>query len=201
MSERRNTPPPIPEEARANLPHARTEPDAIAMSRADEVMHVQSIAQEPSRESAPAGASGPEPLAPRSPTASPMRRRARMLALASGVLALVAALALSWRSFQQATESSRGEVEDPAEVAKIIKVIRGHFTGFSLLVDSQPAGAQVFVDGESRGRTPSLMNLQCRLGSDIEIRVEKAGYESYRHTSACEGSAIVSVKPKLIRAK
>lgn len=47
-----------------------------------------------------------------------------------------------------------------------------------VFVTSDPAGAEIFVDGEATGlTTPSKVDLDGLIGDDHEIRIEKPGYE------------------------
>lgn len=51
---------------------------------------------------------------------------------------------------------------------------------------SDPPGAQVFVDGESIGVTPCQYQYQTGTGGQLQVLVEKDGYETVRHTVAAD---------------
>ena len=47
---------------------------------------------------------------------------------------------------------------------------------------SEPAGANVYVNGELIGQTPCDLSYRCTSGKDYEIVIEKEGFESVSHT-------------------
>lgn len=115
--------------------------------------------------------------------------------LASGLVALTAAGVFAWSAFRAPIQPAPPA---PAPISPV-REIRAAKIGFSLLVDSKPSGATVFVDGTEVGRTPALLNLHCTPGIDVDVRVERAGYETFTHSGACNTDAILTLKPKLRR--
>jgi PEGA domain len=47
---------------------------------------------------------------------------------------------------------------------------------------SEPAGAQVYVNGELIGTTPCELNYRCNSGDDYEILIQKEGFEPVSQT-------------------
>jgi serine/threonine protein kinase len=69
----------------------------------------------------------------------------------------------------------------------------------TLEVTSKPAGAQVFINGESRGRTPAHV-AGLPLGEELTLRVEKRGFESYlTPVRLTEAGKSVTINVKLTR--
>jgi hypothetical protein len=73
------------------------------------------------------------------------------------------------------------------------------FYGFGLSVESAPNGATVKVAGRDVGETPIVTTVDCDLGQEIEVSVEKPGYRSIRRAVPCRENALVEVSFKLRR--
>jgi hypothetical protein len=73
------------------------------------------------------------------------------------------------------------------------------FYGFGLSVESAPKGATVHVAGRDVGETPIVTTVDCDLGQEIEVSVEKPGYRSIRRAVPCRENALVEVSFKLRR--
>lgn len=66
----------------------------------------------------------------------------------------------------------------------------------TLAVSSSPAGAQVFIDGDYRGRTPLSIGLRPGMHS-VELRLE--GYESYRARVQVRAGQTTRLSPRLVK--
>jgi hypothetical protein len=64
----------------------------------------------------------------------------------------------------------------------------------SLTVQSEPAGATVFVENEEIGRTPLLGTNQYARGSQVKVRLELNGYRPWTGTFAGGTNAIVRAR-------
>jgi hypothetical protein len=74
------------------------------------------------------------------------------------------------------------------------------FHGFGVQVDSDPAGARVFVDEAEIGETPLLASVRCDEGATVRVRVEKAGRAAWTKTTRCRKDALVALEAKLALA-
>ena len=73
------------------------------------------------------------------------------------------------------------------------------FYGFGLSIESAPNGATVHVAGRDVGETPILTSVDCDLGQELEVVVEKPGYRSIRRAVPCRENVLVEVSFKLRR--
>jgi hypothetical protein len=64
----------------------------------------------------------------------------------------------------------------------------------SLAVQSEPAGATVFVEGEEIGRTPLLGTNQYARGAQVKVRIELNGYRPWTGTFAGGTNAVVRAR-------
>lgn len=70
---------------------------------------------------------------------------------------------------------------------------RGSVPGFVVQVQSRPPGAQVEIDGQARGTTPMLANVECRNGQEVVLRVELSGFApEARHVICREGGRLLA---------
>lgn len=210
-------PPPIPAEARTPTPPptpVREELSAIAMDRADEVLHLQNTVPLVTAAPQPVAKSAPAPVAPAlTPSAAAVMqpsislakkwRPALRLGIAACISLAVFAIwipafrdALRGKPEQESSGRPAAVAASRPEIPAVQEIARG-VAGFSLLVDSRPAGANVFVNSQYHGRTPSLMNLQCIPGQTLTIRIEKPGYEPYVHEDRCYAGRMIKVNPIL----
>jgi hypothetical protein len=89
--------------------------------------------------------------------------------------------------------------EAPGEPWRLPGSRIARFYGFGLSVESAPNGATVHVAGRDVGETPIVTTVDCDLGQDIEVSVEKPGYRSIRRAVPCQDNALVEVSFKLRR--
>ena len=57
---------------------------------------------------------------------------------------------------------------------------------FTLMLSSQPSGAEVYVNGQGRGKTPAMVNVSCKGGEEIGLRVERSGYKPWETRVPCQ---------------
>ena len=69
--------------------------------------------------------------------------------------------------------------------------------GFVLMVESEPPGASVSVDGTVRGEAPAAMNLDCTPGAQLKVELTREGYAKLEHTLACGKDRMVRLRAKL----
>ena len=76
-----------------------------------------------------------------------------------------------------------------------VKIVAG--TGHTILVDSTPPAATVWIDGARAGETPWAADLACVVGKRRVVEVKLAGYETSRYEIDCiEGSTHISTTLK-----
>jgi hypothetical protein len=71
------------------------------------------------------------------------------------------------------------------------------FSGFAVAVETEPADAVVTVAGVERGEAPVLAGVDCRPGTKVPIRVEKAGFRASRATTICRADTLVKLTVRL----
>lgn len=69
--------------------------------------------------------------------------------------------------------------------------------GFTIRVVSEPTGATVSIDGETRGRAPFFGNVPCEDGQTVEIVVERPGHPRWRRTVPCRVGKELTVRARL----
>ncbi|WNG41117.1 PEGA domain-containing protein [Archangium violaceum] len=115
-------------------------------------------------------------------------------------------------TFSEPVESeSSGESSAPGEEApvertpapqapsrnSVTRESRAAFEGAILVVESEPAGANVRVDGKDQGETPVSVGLECLPGKPVIIDISLRGYEKAKHTTLCPHDALVKVTASL----
>ncbi|MEZ4270071.1 MAG: PEGA domain-containing protein [Myxococcota bacterium] len=85
--------------------------------------------------------------------------------------------------------------QEPAQV-----VDRGERHRLTLMVDTEPSGSTIFIDGEDRGPSPMMLSLDCYKGDKIAVRIERRGYRLWQRQVTCDAGTTVRIKPKLARA-
>jgi hypothetical protein len=71
------------------------------------------------------------------------------------------------------------------------------FTGFAISVETDPPGGLVTIAGIPRGEAPVLANLDCRPGTRLEVRAEKAGRRPARRETTCRADALLKLTVRL----
>ncbi|AKJ08392.1 PEGA domain-containing protein [Archangium gephyra] len=74
---------------------------------------------------------------------------------------------------------------------------RADFEGAVLMVDSEPAGATILVDGKDQGETPVSVGLECLPGTPVLVEFSLRGHEKTKHRTVCPHNALVKVTAQL----
>jgi PEGA domain len=74
---------------------------------------------------------------------------------------------------------------------------RSDFDGAILMVESEPSGATIHVDGRNQGDTPVSIGLECTPGKPLVIDFTLPGFEKTRHRTLCPSQALVKVTARL----
>ena len=69
--------------------------------------------------------------------------------------------------------------------------------GFVVSATSVPPGGRLFVNGEDRGSTPSLLNVACAEGQEVAFRVVKEGYPAWERTVQCREGGSLKIRATL----
>jgi hypothetical protein len=160
------------------------------------------------------------PPAPPAGTASRDERLAAGLKLASALCALVAVglfvrplltgeLSLQPRMITLQPTFSAVPEESPPESTPgtpaaaqrppetVTREERADFDGAILMVESEPAGATILVDGKDQGQTPVSVGLECVPGTPVMVEFSLRGYEKAKHRTICPHDALVKVTARL----
>lgn len=101
----------------------------------------------------------------------------------------------------KAPEPVAAETKTPApqEAApgSVTREERADFDGSVLMIDSEPSGATVLVDGRDQGETPVSVGLECVPGTPVIVSISLRGYERAKHTTLCPHDALVKVTAQL----
>jgi len=161
------------------------EPENVALDRADEVMQVQDQASLDSAGIVPAVT---EVTAERQPTWASARLARLLFAVAAAGLVLIV-VAFFWPAFEGAVEKGSMAIRS----GLLLKPVE-------LLVDSDPPGARVIVNGNERGRTAALLTVECESGGEMAIDVLLEGYAPSRQKVPCNDRPL-KLKVKLEKQK
>lgn len=66
-----------------------------------------------------------------------------------------------------------------------------------LVVDSEPGGVSVEVDGSDQGGTPVSLTLDCLPGKPIKVEITKRGYERAQHTTFCRLNTMIKLYARM----
>jgi len=75
------------------------------------------------------------------------------------------------------------------------------FEGFGLSIGTTPAGARVRVNGDDVGETPIVTTVDCEAEQDVEVVVQKPGYQSSSRHVRCRSNALLEISVALSRPK
>jgi hypothetical protein len=87
--------------------------------------------------------------------------------------------------------------ELPPEEERVATEERVDFKGSILMVESEPSGATILVDGKDQGETPVSVGLECRPGQPVIIEFSLRGHDKARHHTPCPRDELVKVTAKL----
>lgn len=184
-------------------------------------------ASQPNPPTPGAGAAPAPPVRPVTPAAPPAAQGSRLegvavgLKLASAVCALVAvglfvrpllqgelttgprmitlqptfSPAPVERPAERAPQATAAPVEPPPETG--IREERADFEGAILMVETEPSGATILVDGKDQGETPVSVGLECLPGTPVLVEFSLRGYEKAKHRTVCPHDALVKVTARL----
>ena len=140
-------------------------------------------------------------------------RRGLRVALLAALIILVASTALRflWNPIGQSqtmaslgkqlgalnTKVREGVRKAPPATSKVVETAAGQATG-QLLVDSNPPGARITLDGETRGTWITPHSFQGVPEGDHRISLSKTGYEARERTAKVENGRMAQVRPRLI---
>lgn len=174
-----------------------------------------------------ASAAPTPPVRPVTPSAPPAGNTSRLEGLASGLklasaLCALAAVGLFVRPLLQGelttgprmltlqptfspapvespAESTPGTPAAPTELSPeaVTREERADFDGAILMVESEPAGATILVDGKDQGQTPVSVGLECLPGTPVLVEFSLRGYEKAKHRTVCPHDALVKVTARL----
>ncbi len=97
-------------------------------------------------------------------------------------------------------EGNDSAPEEPSVEEPRIDEERSSFTGAILMVESQPPGASIRVNGVDQGETPVSVGLDCTPGRDLVVDFALRGFEKSRHRTRCPKDALVKVTARLRKA-
>jgi len=95
------------------------------------------------------------------------------------------------------TKVREGVRKAPPATSKVVETAAGQATG-QLLVDSNPPGARITLDGETRGTWITPHSFQGVPEGDHRISLSKTGYEARERTAKVENGRMAQVRPRLI---
>jgi hypothetical protein len=106
------------------------------------------------------------------------------LEVGGALLCLVAAILFLASVVDRRLETvASGEVLVPTPTQPGVTVVAG--PGRSLLVDSTPEGAEVFLDGAAHGQTPLSEDFTCSDGQKVSLEVKLKGFSSRKFSLGC----------------
>ena len=77
--------------------------------------------------------------------------------------------------------------------------VTSRFEGFGVSVETEPAGAHVFVDGQDLGETPLVASVSCELGARVVVRLVKPPLAPAERATTCRRDTLVALSAKLRR--
>jgi hypothetical protein len=95
------------------------------------------------------------------------------------------------------------DTPEPSErLDQVITEQTSSFDGAAILmVDSDPAGVSVEVDGSDQGGTPVSLTLDCLPGKPIKVEVTKRGFEKAEHTTFCRPNTMIKLYARMRKAE
>lgn len=85
----------------------------------------------------------------------------------------------------------------PSPSATGVQENRTAFKGALLMIDSEPSGAIVRVNGINQGEAPVTVGLDCTPGTTLNVSFTLRGYENLVHHTTCPKDALVKVTAQL----
>jgi hypothetical protein len=100
-------------------------------------------------------------------------------------------------SESESAETGGASPEAPSAPEQAIQEERSSFKGAILMVESQPPGATIRVNGIDQGETPVSVGLDCLPGSTLKVDFALRGFEKSTHRTVCPRDALVKVTARL----
>jgi hypothetical protein len=92
-------------------------------------------------------------------------------------------------------------LDTPAPSADPEQAITEQTTSFDgaaiLVVESEPGGGSVRVDGNDQGNTPVSLTLDCLPGKPIKVEVTRKGYERAQYLTFCRTNTMIKLYARL----
>ncbi len=117
---------------------------------------------------------------------TPAAPLANKLWLATGAFAALAVLAFFSIAIHDAVWRSRPWIRFTARSGPVTSPAPPPDMSFTLMVHSTPPGAEVFIDGQARGKTPAMVNISCAGGEEVALRLERAGFKKWQTRVPCQ---------------
>jgi len=95
----------------------------------------------------------------------------------------------------ESTPGTPAPAERPPET--VTREERADFDGAILMVESEPGGATILVDGKDQGQTPVSVGLECLPGTPVIVEFSLRGYEKAKHRTICPHDSLVKVTARL----
>lgn len=135
-----------------------------------------------------------------------LARAEKALKISSGVCALGLAALLLWRSGlaeppQVTTTTSIYMPMPQIEATGAVSETESDASGYILVIETTPEGAEVVVDGVSKGASPSSLNLECLAGAPLMLELRHPGYAPLKRMMTCKRDVMVVVRATLEAAK
>jgi hypothetical protein len=94
-------------------------------------------------------------------------------------------------------EAPKEASKEAPQEEKVTTEERSDFDGAILMVESEPSGATILVDGKDQGETPVSVGLECLPGKPVVVDFSLRGYAKAQHRTFCPHDALVKVTARL----
>ena len=133
-------------------------------------------------------------------------RAEKGLKLGSGLCALALAALMLWRAglAEPPQTSSTTTVYMPmpqVELTGAVSETESEASGYILVIETTPDGAEVWLDGVSKGPSPSSLNLDCLAGAPLALELRHPGYTPLKRRMLCKHDAMVVMRATLEATK
>jgi hypothetical protein len=151
--------------------------------------------------------------APAPPPPRPVRPLASALWLGSAACALVSAVLLVLPELQHAWADSASDALPETTLAPSfdttaplrdgeVREQQAAIAGASvLMIDSEPSGVTVSVDGVKQGTTPLSLTPMCNPGALLRVKFVRKGFESLEHTLVCREDMMTQLTGRLRKSR
>jgi hypothetical protein len=169
--------------------------------------------QAPGPTSAAPARVAPAKVAPALPPPRPVRPLASALWLGSAACALVSAVLLVLPELQHAWANRASDALPETTLAPnfdtttplrdgAVREQQAAIAGASvLMIDSEPSGVTVSVDGVKQGTTPLSLTPMCNPGALLRVKFVRKGFESLEHTLVCREDTMTQLTGRLRKSR